>query len=490
MFLFKNTKSKVKRIGLNISVYGLVGVLVLAILAALLPEDIASYVEILVGICFFAFVIGVVISIVCLSCGPIRRDTDKKEPETEIHNDEQPVICGAGDTDGLLESEEPKADKQQVVEVNEAEIKAQEDCTKASPAHDNAHTNQVPARDKADEQLNDYYFICSTCGRKLAKKYRHDNNVCVDCCCPAENLQAQPLTMTADDIENGGRIMSPEKKKAIQSLRADIIANIEKTPSLTYQLSSLLFADAARCFPNGYGFNWDGAWFKLDLQTGKLYANVSTYPNHFGASREDVYYLTAAEFYQKATEFNMSQKLQYMVTDEDWNELFDDQLQSAVARAAKELKVKQDKQAEEHRILYGTVIPDAFADKKPTMELDQISMELMQRFGDSRLSLDKKGDKYVLVSTYGGVSKRELSSMEAAWVEKQVNDCIRDNDRRTWQSMAGGDHMNVKICAAGKVVCERRWGTPIKKYVDLKNSLEKLAKYGSVSEAEKKNAKA
>lgn len=286
------------------------------------------------------------------------------------------------------------------------------------------------------------------------------------------------------------------KANAIQILRKNIINCINKTPSTTYELSSLLWGDAAKCFPTNYSFSWDGAWFKLDLITRKLYADVSTYPNQFGACREDRYNLTASEFHQKAIAFNMLEELQYMETDADWESLFDENLKSAITKAQKILEKQKEKQKQAQQISNAVVIPDEFSMIKPTMAFDEILIELRQRYGTSSVWLTKESEKYVLKywysATYSSVSKnsqRELSPSESAWVEQQVNDCIMNQDKTTWQSMPGGDMMTVKIRTENKPQLEFRNEVPLNKYYELQHLLQKLANYGSFSETEMKRIK-
>ena len=64
MFLFKNTKSIMKRIGMNMAVYGFASVFLSMILAPFLPEIIANYIYVLMGICSFAAIIGSIISVI------------------------------------------------------------------------------------------------------------------------------------------------------------------------------------------------------------------------------------------------------------------------------------------------------------------------------------------------------------------------------------------------------------------------------------------
>ena len=222
-----------------------------------------------------------------------------------------------------------------------------------------------------------------------------------------------------------------------------------------------------------------------------MYADVSTYPNQFGATRDERYNLTAAEFHKKAIEFNMSEELRCMETDADWQELFDKDLQAAIENAQKILKVQQEKQEQAQRISNAIVIPDKFSAISPTMELEEILLELHQKYGSSSIWLIKESEKYVLKywysATYSSDSKkseRELSLMESAWVEQQVDDCLKNQDETTWQSLPGGDIMSVRIRIQNKSNIEIRNTTPLNKYYELKHLLQKLSNYGSFSETE------
>lgn len=314
-------------------------------------------------------------------------------------------------------------------------------------------------------QVNDTSKFCSTCGKPLFSDAQ-----------PAPTIGAPREKETTDEHP---------KEAAIRILRKTIINTIHKTPATTYELSSLLWDDAARCFPTNYGFHWDGAWFKLNLLTKELYADVSTYPNQYGASREDKYHLTAEEFHQKTLEFTMAKELQHMETESDWHALFDGDLNAAVARAQSTLKEQQEKQKQALRISHGIVIPDEFAAITPTMEFDTIRIELHQRYGMSSGLLGQIDGKYIVVSSG---NRRELSPKECAWVERQVKDCIQNPSQETWQSAAGGDYMSVKISTTDAILVDLFYKTPFKKYYDLKHLLQTLATYGSLTESEKKKS--
>ena len=281
------------------------------------------------------------------------------------------------------------------------------------------------------------------------------------------------------------------KSDAIPLLRNKIIDKIGKTPSVTYELASLLLDDAARCFPVKASFCWDGAWFKLNLQTKKIFADVGTYPNQFGASRSDTFSLTAAEFNEKAKEFEMAGELQAMETEEDWQALFDEELENAIKNAKTILDEEKEKQKQAERAKYAIVIQDITEGTKPEMKYDKIVLRLNQRYGSSNVLLEKESDKYVLeyqrfATTLTGVEnhKRVLSSEEAVWLERQVDNCIDSNDLSTWQSLPGGDRMSVEIYKNNTLETELNNVAPMNKYTDLKNLLENLAEYGSISKNE------
>ena len=379
-------------------------------------------------------------------------------------------------------------------EAREAGYQAYMDFARGSLTPEQAYSNRGFVKDKDGKWvygklMTKNTFICSKCGKELAKKYMHANHVCVDCA-------TLPVNKTPQKQKGHSSYENSLKVDAIRVLRKSIIKVINKTPATTYELASLLWSEAAKCFPTTYSFSWDGAWFKLDLITRKLYADVSTYPNQFGATRDERYNLTAAEFHKKAIEFNMTEELRCMETDADWQELFDKDLQAAIENVQKILKVQQEKQEQAQRISNAIVIPDKFSVISPTMELEEILLELRQKYGSSSIWLIKESEKYVLKywysATYSSDSKkseRELSLMESAWVEQQVNDCIMNQDKTTWQSMPGGDMMTVKIRTENKPQIEFRNEVPLKKYYELQLLLEKLANYGSFSETEMKRIK-
>ena len=95
MFLFKNTKSKVKRVGMNMAVYGFAGIFVFMMLALCLPKIIANYISVLMVICSFVVIIGLLVSVVWfiyeLTPYAIKKQIIK---EQEINNKNIVYSCG------------------------------------------------------------------------------------------------------------------------------------------------------------------------------------------------------------------------------------------------------------------------------------------------------------------------------------------------------------------------------------------------------------
>ena len=272
------------------------------------------------------------------------------------------------------------------------------------------------------------------------------------------------------------------KDDAVRLLRGKIIAELSKKPRTKFELHGLLWDDASKYFPN-----WDGAWFDLDLLTGKLSVHVSTYPNQFGASRDAAFALGASEFHRIALQSGFSQELQQFESEEDWARLFDDTLNTAVATAHTEVqRQEQEKQAEQSE-KYAIRIPYGSTTGSPGMSIKRIVLELNQRYGCSKLTLIREKDTYLLVYTLTYTSttnnqsyRRTVNAAEASWIEERVDRAIDDPDRSTWQSLPGGDTMNIVIAREKKGDVELKGVKPIRKYSNLLNELGKLAQYGSI----------
>lgn len=277
---------------------------------------------------------------------------------------------------------------------------------------------------------------------------------------------------------------TPEQAAAI--LRQKIIASLQRQPSTTFELARLLWDDAKACTGSMTGMypsaaQWvDGIWFRLDLKTRKLYAKMSSYPNAFGASREDSCSVSAEEFHRLALEYQLNADLLPLQTSEDWAALFDDDLNNAIAAADTELSRRE----EAHRKKNAVQIPAIFADRTPNMDIAEITYTLTQLYTITRIHLVNKGRCYHVhfesLSPLSGAHKEQrfnLTCADGAWIEAQVEAALNNPDTSTWQSLAGGDRMKLVIRRKHGKSGAQHSGTPITKYTDLMDIIVKMAQY-------------
>ena len=268
--------------------------------------------------------------------------------------------------------------------------------------------------------------------------------------------------------------------EAVKILRGRIIESIAKNPSMNFDLSSLLWGEAASCFPTNASWQWDGAFFKLNLMTGKLGAEVSTYPGNLGRCLEGWEFLSASRFHEIAIRYNMAPELRVFRTDEDWQKLFDDELKAAIREASVKLQnvEKEKKTREQER--YTIRIPKNFSSRVPNMDIGKLHLYLHQ-ISSSNVEVTNQNGEYRIVYSYDYLkrSERILTPVEAAWVERRVLQALRDPNPATWLSLYGGDKMSVEIQKDKEENINIERGMPIQKYYNLLNDLKYLAQYGS-----------
>lgn len=329
-----------------------------------------------------------------------------------------------------------------------------------------------------EQDTKNQHAVCSVCGAEFPAEDMHtiDGALLCQSCFSKRNSNKELF---------GGEEDVLSIDDAITSLRAQIITDITKNPVLKYPLASLLWSDAAKCFP-GPGFNWDGAWFNLDLQTGKLLVDLGTYPNAFGASRSDCINLSAVDFNKIAKQFHMRKELQAFESDDDWAELFDESLKAAVSSACAILQKRDEERRNEEIKQYSVKIPEQYANQTPDMCLSKFTIEIWQRYSSRSIEVSNDNGNYKIVyilrshtSPQLDIYPRVLSAAESVWLEKQVEITINNPDESTWTSLPGGDMMNLLIKRDMGPNIEIKCVKPIKKYSDLQNELEHLAQYGS-----------
>ena len=158
------------------------------------------------------------------------------------------------------------------------------------------------------------------------------------------NSEASPQDQenTEADVKQTSKALCPQE--TVEDLRKSIIKAVKEKQCVEYEIADLLWKDAASCFPGGPP--WDSASFMLDLITGNLRAETSSYPGQAGLYYTSSYNLTAAEFNTIAKKYNMNPLLQSFRTKEDWKKIFDDELNSAVAIAIDKLQTAKDSKAQ------------------------------------------------------------------------------------------------------------------------------------------------
>ena len=282
--------------------------------------------------------------------------------------------------------------------------------------------------------------------------------------------------------------VTPEQAAAI--LRQKIIASLQRQPSTTYELAGLLWDDAKDCIKDMYGYSghsacpYDGIWFYLDLNTHKINAKMASYPNAFGASRENEESLSADSFHHLAVKYHLNPEVLHFRTAEDWEELFnDDSLKAAIA----EVNLAAQKQAEAERQRNAIQIPARYAKRKAKMDVEAIDYTLMQRYAVTHIQVTIKDGGYHGIyenrSTMSPQYHRHVFSLtgpDAVWLEEQVVDALEDPDFSTWQSLPGGDRMELVIRRKHGMRGAKHSGMPITKYTDLMGVIAKMAQYSYI----------
>jgi hypothetical protein len=281
-------------------------------------------------------------------------------------------------------------------------------------------------------------------------------------------------------LANSGRESLVEKEAMMNQLRADIIEHLKREASVVpYVLENTYVNDLDNCFDPRY--QWDGMRFKLDLKGKKIYVEVETYPNQFGASFTDKLNLKPDQFGEIAQKYHFRKELQFLKTQNDLDQLFNHELTNAISEVLKKEEIARNKTAE----LYAVNIPKQFNSRRPRMNINLLELNLCQRYGATTVSLQRNNNSYHLkeIITYRTndepkYSERNLNQVESVMVEKLVNNTLNNPDNSEWHSYAGFDTMNIKIqTASNNLLLEHI--EPLKKYYDLMHDLSNLSKYGS-----------
>ena len=273
------------------------------------------------------------------------------------------------------------------------------------------------------------------------------------------------------------------REELMNELREDIITYLERYSGEfhPYKLASIGPSDEGfeELFNRFAKDSWmNDIWVWLNLESREISAEVSTYPNAFGACRQDFICITPSQFSVIVQKNNLKKSLQVLKAQEDWDELFDDTLTTAIAEA------KAKKLEKEHR-LYAVAIPEQLSSRTPKMNIVFIDLELKQTYNRRHFRLTKQdGSYHIEYRNWSPINQtsskeRELTPIESVWVEDLVERTLSSTDESEWQSMPGGDLMNVTIQIADTEVFVRNEEVPLKKFVDLHSKLWTLLAYGS-----------
>ena len=271
-----------------------------------------------------------------------------------------------------------------------------------------------------------------------------------------------------------------EKVKMMSQLRAEIIEHLKRENSVVpYVLENSYVNDLENSFDSRR--QWNRMHFDLDLKGKRLYVEVETYPNQFGACFTDRLNLTPDRFGEIANNNHFRKALQFLNTQNDLDTLFDQELTNTIS----EVQKKEETARKEAAKLYAVKIPEQFYSRSPKMNIKLLELNLMQMYGSTTVSLKRSEDSYhleeIIIYRTGDESKfseRDLTQAESVWVEKMLKETLDNPDNSEWHSYVGLDKMNINIqTASANLLLESI--EPLNKYYDLMRILSDLSKYGS-----------
>ena len=278
--------------------------------------------------------------------------------------------------------------------------------------------------------------------------------------------------------------VSPEHLARIREI---VINTLRARKTYEVPLCSWLWGEAAARFPGGPHSGWEYAGIELDVKSHKLRVDLSRYPNQFGASEQDYESLSPEQFHAKAKDWGVPEQYWDMCTQADWDALYDERLNEAVA----ELDRIKAKEAEAVRLRHCVVIPEAMYAARPAMKYTAVTLNLEQRYGITSVDVSQYDGAYQVrinaISRLGPMSQGKaatLTAAEAVWLEDRVGKALQDGDCSTFSSLPGGDLMTVVIREGSRVLENRQLTAPLNRYVQLLNSLHQLAQYGSLRASE------
>ena len=130
------------------------------------------------------------------------------------------------------------------------------------------------------------------------------------------------------------------------------------------------------------------------------------YPNQYGYAQDGNFSITFSEFHEIAMKYDAGKPYRALETEHDWSFLFNKELIVAVNEAKEKSRIAKERDRMAHRVK----IPDELLELSPNMKLKEVRIDLIQRYGASSVSLERKNGKYRL---YHKSSASTLSNPEA-----------------------------------------------------------------------------
>lgn len=209
MFLFKNTKNLVKRIIMNVAVYGWIGVLVIMLLSIILPSSFHQIFYSLMVISSFSALIGTVVSIVWsiveFFANILSENKGIKPTATEAI---YPVTSSKVENKAFT-FETFKVQSSVPEDKSDANYQARMDFERGgSPSFESSLGNRG-------------MFTCSNCHNVLPQKYLHSNGICSSCATELNSQIINHVKSSYTDIKLGEKFDGGFTEYYI-SLRKDI----------------------------------------------------------------------------------------------------------------------------------------------------------------------------------------------------------------------------------------------------------------------------
>ena len=254
---------------------------------------------------------------------------------------------------------------------------------------------------------------------------------------------------------------------------SDIVSKLDSE----YESSIITYywEDARGFFPGP----WDCIEFKWNVKTGKLYADTSTYPNQFGACHESRFFMTAEEFHKIAMCHSFPDSVTDMKTQTDWDAV---RLTPEVTEHIQQIEQKNKEKDHLFREQRSVKIPEKYLNKEPNQDIRFVSIVLGQAHSGSEVTVQKTEDnlflcKYWSTNIYSN-SVRKLNKAESGYLEDQILAAVKKEDE-LWNPNFDSGIMTVEIQKGAKALVSCRNKQPLKKYIDLMNTICALNEYGS-----------